>query len=234
MTDIKKNVKKLQKNFVVSFFYCIFVVGKENNSKKYKIMKAIKLYKIQWDLRGLTEEERKKVLETLPKAKGFTTQDDNFNVAERVPKILKKKYGYDIIDFSFEELRVVDTLEDLLLLCAPTNEKAKKLFKNNGSLSTYGETCFDNLETNVRNRIRMESQGKDNWEMPAILDEVMIGIENVTGMTWEGHTVNELMTPVVQKINDKKAVNLKSKFEMVEENIEEDSDNQDEDFDEED
>lgn len=224
----------MQKNFVVSFFYCIFVVGKENNSKKYKIMKAIKLYKIQWDLRGLTEEERKKVLETLPKAKGFTTQDDNFNVAERVPKILKKKYGYDIIDFSFEELRVVDTLEDLLLLCAPTNEKAKKLFKNNGSLSTYGETCFDNLETNVRNRIRMESQGKDNWEMPAILDEVMIGIENVTGMTWEGHTVNELMTPVVQKINDKKAVNLKSKFEMVEENIEEDSDNQDEDFDEED
>lgn len=209
-------------------------MGKENNSKKYKIMKAIKLYKIQWDLRGLTEEERKKVLETLPKAKGFTTQDDNFNVAERVPKILKKKYGYDIINFSFEELRVVDTLEDLLLLCAPTNEKAKKLFKNNGSLSTYGETCFDNLETNVRNRIRMESQGKDNWEMPAILDEVMIGIENVTGMTWEGHTVNELMTPVVQKINDKKAVNLKSKFEMVEENIEEDSDNQDEDFDEED
>ena len=224
----------MQKNFVVSFFYCIFVVGKENNSKKYKIMKAIKLYKIQWDLRGLTEEERKKVLETLPKAKGFTTQDDNFNVAERVPKILKKKYGYDIIDFSFEELRVVDTLEDLLLLCAPTNEKVKKLFKNNGSLSTYGETCFDNLETNVRNRIRMESQGKDNWEMPAILDEVMIGIENVTGMAWEGHTVNELMTPVVQKINDKKAVNLKSKFEMVEENIEEDSDNQDEDFDEED
>ena len=197
-------------------------------------MKAIKLYKIQWDLRGLTEEERKKVLETLPKAKGFTTQDDNFNVAERVPKILKKKYGYDIIDFSFEELRVVDTLEDLLLLCAPTNEKAKKLFKNNGSLSTYGETCFDNLETNVRDRIQRESQGEEDWEMPVILDEVMIGIENVTGMTWEGHTANELMTPVVKKINDKKAVNLKSRFEMVKESIEEDSDNQDEDFDEED
>ena len=28
------------------------------------------------------------------------------------------------------------------------------------------------------------------------------------------------MTPVVKKINDKKAVNLKSKFEMVEESIE--------------
>ena len=74
-------------------------------------MKAIKLYKIQWDLKGLTEEEREKVLETLPKAKGFTTQDDNFNVTERVPKILKKKYGYDIINFAFAELRVVDTVE---------------------------------------------------------------------------------------------------------------------------
>ena len=192
-------------------------------------MKAIKLYKIQWDLKGLTQEEREKALENLPKAKGFTTQDDNFNVAERVPRLLKKKYGYDIIDFAFTELRVVDTIEGLLLLCAPTNEKTKKIFKNNGSLSPYGETCFDNLETNVRNRIQKESQGIDNWEMPAILDEVMIGIENVTGMTWEGHTVNELMTPVIKKINDKKAVNLKSRFEIVEESIEDCEDEDEED-----
>ena len=229
MTDIKKKCKKLQKNFVVSFFYCIFVVGKENNSKKYKVMKAIKLYKIQWDLKNIPNEEREKVLETLPKAKGFITQDDKFNVAERVPQLLKKKYGYNIIDFAFAELRVVDTVEDLLLLCAPTNEKVKKLFKNNGSLSTYGETCFDNLETNVRDRIQRESQGVEDWEMPNILDEVMIGIENVTGMTWEGHTVNELMTPVVKKINDKKAANLKSKLEMIEESIEDCEDEDEED-----
>ena len=192
-------------------------------------MKAIKLYKIQWDLKGLTKEEQEKVLETLPKVKGFTTQDDKFNVAERVPKLLKKKYGYDIINFAFTELRVVDTVEDLLLLCAPTNEKVKKLFKSNGSLSTYGETCFDNLESNIRDRIQRESQGVEDWEMPNILDEVMIGIENVTGMTWEGHTVNELMTPVVKKINDKKAVNLKSKFEMVEESIDDCEDENEED-----
>ena len=192
-------------------------------------MKAIKLYKIQWDLKNLSNEEREKVLETLPNAKGFITQDDKFNVAERVPQLLKKKYGYDIIDFAFAELRVVNTVEDLLLLCAPTNEKVKKLFKNNGSLSTYGETCFDNLETNVRDRIQRESQGEEDWEMPAILDEVMIGIENVTGMTWEGHTANELMTPVVKKINDKKAVNLKSRFEMVEESIEDCEDEDEED-----
>ena len=192
-------------------------------------MKAIKLYKIQWDLKGLTKEEQEKVLETLPKAKGFTTQDDKFNVAERVPKLLKKKYGYDIINFAFTELRVVDNVEDLLLLCAPTNEKVKKLFKSNGSLSTYGETCFDNLESNIRDRIQRESQGVEDWEMPNILDEVMIGIENVTGMTWEGHTVNELMTPVVKKINDKKAVNLKSKFEMVEDSIDDCEDENEED-----
>ena len=183
-------------------------------------MKAIKLYKIQWDLKNIPNEEREKVLETLPTAKGFITQDDKFNVAERVPQLLKKKYGYDIIDFAFAELRVVNTVEDLLLLCAPANEKVKKLFKSNGSLSTYGETCFDNLESNIRDRIQRESQGVEDWEMPNILDEVMIGIENVTGMTWEGHTVNELMTPVVKKINDKKADNLKSRFEMVEESIE--------------
>ena len=192
-------------------------------------MKAIKLYKIQWDLKNIPNEEREKVLETLPNAKGFTTQDDKFNVVERVPQLLKKKYGYNIIDFAFAELRVVDTVEDLLLLCAPTNEKVKKLFKSNGSLSTYGETCFDNLESNIRDRIQRESQGVEDWEMPNILDEVMIGIENVTGMTWEGHTVNELMTPVIKKINDKKAVNLKSRFEMVEESIEDCEDEDEED-----
>ena len=191
-------------------------------------MKAIKLYKIQWDLKNLSNEQREKVIETLPKAKGFTTQDDNFNVVERVPKLLKKKYGYDIIDFSFEELRVVDTLEDLLLLCAPVNEKVKRLFKSNGTLSAYGEICFSNLEYFVHNRIWKESQGEDRWGMLAILDEVMIGIENVTGMTWEGHTVNELMTPVVKKINDKKAVNLKSKLEMIEESIEDCEDEEEE------
>ena len=45
-------------------------------------MKAIKLYKIQWDLKNLSNEQREKVIETLPKAKGFTTQDDKFIVVE--------------------------------------------------------------------------------------------------------------------------------------------------------
>ena len=33
----QKNVKKLQKNFVVSFFYCIFVLRKEKNNKNTKL-----------------------------------------------------------------------------------------------------------------------------------------------------------------------------------------------------
>ena len=190
-------------------------------------MKAIKLYKIKWDLKDVPADKKDKVLASLPTAKGFTTSDDNFNVVDRVPKLLKKKYGYDVVNFAFAEMRVINTLEDLLLLCAPANEKVKKLFKTNGSLSSYGETCFNNLEVNVRQRIWKEEHGENVWEMPTILDEVMIGIENVTGLTWEGHTVNELMTPVVKKISDKKAVNLKSKYEMMEEEMEEGEEDED-------
>lgn len=185
-------------------------------------MKAIKIYKIVWNLKGMSEEEKAKVLPTLPTVKGFTTEDDEFNVLERVPVILKKKYGYPIETFSFNELRVVNTIEDLLLLCAPANEKPKKLFKVNGELSCYGDNCFINLVTNVRMRIWKETHGVDIWEMPAILDEVMIGVENVTGITWEEHTMDQIMNLVTKKIEDKKAVNLKSKYEMVEEEEDED------------
>lgn len=187
-------------------------------------MKAVKLYKIQWNLEGLTNEEKEKALETLPEVKGFTTQDDNFNVAERVPKLLKKKYGYDIIDFAFVELRVVNTIEDLLLLCAPSNEKVKKLFKNSGSLSSYGETCFNYLDAYVRDRIRKEAHGEDSWAMPAILDEVMIGIEKVTGIDWEGHSANEIMSAVVEKIHSANAVNLFDKYGETLESEEEEDD----------
>lgn len=187
-------------------------------------MKAVKLYKIQWNLEGLTNEEKEKALETLPEVKGFTTQDDKFDVTERVPKLLKKKYGYDIIDFAFEELRVVNTIEDLLLLCAPSNEKVKKLFKNSGSLSSYGETCFNYLEAYVRDRIHKEAHGEDSWAMPAILDEVMIGVEKVTGMEWEGHSANELMSAVVEKIHSANTVNLFDKYSEALESEEDEDD----------
>ena len=184
-------------------------------------MKAIKIYKIVWNLTGVSDEEKAKVLPNLPTVKGFTTEDDDFNVLEKVPAILKKKYGYPIATFSFNVLRVVNTIEDLLLLCAPTNEKPKKLFKVNGELSCYGDTCFKTLENRVRQRIWKESHGVDAWDMPANLDEVMIGVENVTGITWEDHTMEQIMNMITKKIEDKTAVNLKSKYEMMDEEEEE-------------
>lgn len=179
-------------------------------------MKAIKLYKIQWNLNGLTPDKKKEVLETLPTAKGFTTNDDNFNVTEKVPGLLKKKYGYDVLEFAFSELRIVNTLDDLLLLCKPDNKTVKNLYKTSGELSTYGESCFKNLEVNVRQRLRNEFKGMDIWEMPTILDEVMIGVENVTGLNWEdGHNLEEVMSEIVKKLSEKKRKNIIAKYETV-------------------
>lgn len=183
-------------------------------------MKAIKLYKIQWNLNGLTDAEKEKVLATLPSAKGFTTKDDNFNVIERMPGLLKKKYGYEVENFSFAVMRVVDTVDDLLLLCAPENAKVKNLYKKNGDLSAYGDECFSKLEVNVRQRIWKENHGTDVWEMPTILDEVMIAVENILGITWENHgTFEEIMSAIVKKIKERK--NLKKKYETVDENEDE-------------
>lgn len=191
-------------------------------------MKAIKLYKIQWNLNGLTPDKKKEVLEKLPTAKGFTTNDDNFNVTEKVPGLLKKKYGYDVLEFAFSELRIVNTLDDLLLLCKPDNKTVKNLYKTNGKLSTYGESCFKNLEVNVRQRLWKEKQGVNIWEMPTILDEVMIGVENVTGLNWEdGHNLEEVMSEIVKKLSEKKRKNIIAKYETVdndEEMEEEDED----------
>ena len=59
-------------------------------------MKAVKLSKIQWNLSDLSPEEREEVKKTLPTVKGFKAPDD-FKVAEKVPVILKKKYGIHFV-----------------------------------------------------------------------------------------------------------------------------------------
>ena len=183
-------------------------------------MKAIKLNKIQWNLNGLSKEEMEKVLETLPTVKGFMAQDD-FNVVEKVPGLLKKHYGYDVISYNYSEIRVVENLEDLLLLCAPKGEKVKDLYKASGELSQFGKKCKDNLVSNIKWRLRLEFKGTNPGDMPTILDEVMIGVKKVTGMEWDDHTVEELMSPIMKKINDKKAVNLKEDYEDIEEDVDE-------------
>jgi hypothetical protein len=45
-------------------------------------MKAVKLYKINWNLDKLTPEEKEEAKKTLPTSKGFKA-DDSFDVVER-------------------------------------------------------------------------------------------------------------------------------------------------------
>ena len=62
--------------------------------------------------------------------------------------------------------------------------------------------------------------------MPTLLDEIQIGVEKVTGMNWEKHTVEELMSPIMNKIRFAKAANLVDKYG---EDISEDEEYEDED-----
>ena len=163
-------------------------------------MKAVKLFKIRWNLEKISPEQRETVGKLLPTHKGMMV-DDDFDVQARVPDKLKKKYGFDIIDFSFSEIRVIKNLEDLLMLCKPVGEKEKDLFNvMSGRISNYGKKCLSNLEHQIRYRLQLEKEGKDIWTMPTVLDEVMLGVENVSGLDWDGHTVEELMDPIKKQI----------------------------------
>lgn len=181
-------------------------------------MKAIKLTKIIWDLSGVDEYKREIILNTLPKEKGFTASDE-FNVPERVPEILKKKYGYDIVNCSFTECHIANTVDELLYLCAIGKEKP--LYKAGGKLSSYGETALANLKSDMMSRKKLELEGKDEYDMPKHLDEVMLGVENVSGLCWDGKTIDELLKPIMSKIWDKRAENLKDAYDyMMEEEYE--------------
>lgn len=171
-------------------------------------MKAVKLTKIQWNLNDLTDEEKKQVINTLPTEKGFTANDD-FNVPERVPAILKKKYGHDIETFSFTECRIAETLDDLLRLCNPDDSR-KELYTSKGELSAYGKKCRENLDFNIKWRMQLERKGTSPYAMPKILDEVMLGLEKISDMSWEKHTADEFMTFVQRKIWNRKYTNMKT------------------------
>lgn len=165
-------------------------------------MKAIKINKIQWNLESLTPEEKEKAMKTLPTAKAFLV-DDNFSVV-KIPMLLKKKFGYDIIEFTYDEIRVVDNMRDLLLLCKEGEDRNSKkdVFKIDNHLSALGERCRINLEDHINERIDLETKGTSEYDMPVILDEVMIGLEKVTGMKWDDHhTTEEWMDSVDEVLN---------------------------------
>lgn len=174
-------------------------------------MKAVKLYNIQWNTKGVDQETVAK----LPTHKGFTTTDD-FNVAQRVPAILKKKYGVEVLGVSFQELRIVETVEELLLLfVTEVGEKPKCLFKVKGGLSLYGEKLFKALENQVKLRIRNEMQGMDPWQFPVIQDEIQLAWEKITGEDWEGKTVEEILNPIADILKTKKIGGSLSKYGTV-------------------
>jgi len=166
-------------------------------------MKAIKLYNIKWDLSNLSDEEKEKILPTLPKNKGFVV-DDDFVAVERVPVLLKKKYGYDFITYSISEIKIIDNIIDLLHHCANKGEKPKDLFKVSGELSGYGEECYNNLVRYIRQRLNLEREGVSAYEMPKILDEVMLALEKITGMDWDDDHNKEEWVKAVDDILQKR------------------------------
>jgi len=186
-------------------------------------MKAVKLTKIDWNLSNVEINKREEVLKFLPTQMGFTVGDD-YCVADKVPGQLKKKFGYDINDFAFVEIHIAETVDELLYMNAPMTEKRKSLYKVGGKLSAYGEEALDRLVSKIKQRFALEFKGVSEFEMPKSMDEVMLGVEKVGNIKWGNHTVEELMKPIMDKIWDRRATNLKDAYERAMESKEEEED----------
>ena len=172
-------------------------------------MKAVKIYKIVWNLNDLTPAERGTAKASLPTSKGFMA-DDDFNVPERVPNILKKKYGHDIITFNYSEIKIIEKLEDLLLSFAPKDTKANKLFSPKGELSLIGEECYNKLLDAIARRRQLEKEGTGEDEMPKLLDKVMLSIEKITGLEWDETSEEDYKTELDNLLQEKISKYIKS------------------------
>ena len=194
-------------------------------------MKAIKLYNIKWDTKDVSAEDMKKL--NLPEYKGFIVNDDDYDVVEIVPNLLKKKFGYGIIDFSFIEIPIIEDFINLLYFCASKKDKSKNLFKANGDLSVIGIECVDTLKYYIQKRVILEEKNTPTYEMPKELDVIMLALERITGKTWEvGCTLKEWekeIDKLVEKVVDEKSSYMKSRKKAIKAKKEED--NGDSDFD---
>lgn len=172
-------------------------------------MKAIRATNIEWDC----------VDDSLPKFKGFIVKD-NFDTPARVPEMLMKKYGHNVISLNFDEFHISDNMDELLKI-GGRELKEKNLYKADGKLSSYGKKCRSGLEGLIAERLRMEFENMPEETMPNILNEVVLGYRNVTGKEWEKKSVKELMKCIDMKLKDMTYVNLKDDDE-IEEDDEED------------
>lgn len=171
-------------------------------------MKAIKLYNIKWDLNDITPDERVKIEKKLPTNKGFIAPDD-FDVVEKCPQLLKKHFGQDIITFSYEEIPIFETLDDLLKYFTPSKEKPRKLYLRTGELSSFGEERLEDLKNAMKKRIQKESEGVKKEDMPVLLDTVMLSLEKITGLDWEKDNADDFFEKVMEMIESKVKVHMK-------------------------
>lgn len=175
-------------------------------------MKAVKIYKILWNLDNISPAERGKAKASLPTSKGFMA-DDDFNVPERVPTLLQNKYGYNIITFSYSEIHIVDTFDKLLKIFIPKDwdsKKSKNFFNTKGELTELGQVCYNQLLDTINKRKEMEAAGTPDDEMPKLLDKVMLSLEKITGMPWSDNDAEEYKEELDSILQDKIEEYIKS------------------------
>jgi hypothetical protein len=185
-------------------------------------MKAVKLYKINWNLDKLTPEEKNEVKKTLPTSKGFKA-DDSFDVIEKVPGLLHKKFGYEVIDFSYTEIPIYDDFETLLKTYTPKGEKPKKIYLKSGELSAFGEECVNKLKRDISKRFLLEGRDTADDEMPEQMDMVMLAIETIFGVDWDEADEDSIFQLIDKETNSHIKVKLK-KMDKDEDDDEDDED----------
>jgi hypothetical protein len=182
-------------------------------------MKAVKLYKINWNLDKLTPEEKNEAKKTLPTSKGFKA-DDSFDVIEKVPGLLHKKFGYEVIDFSYTEIPIYDDFETLLKTYTPKGEKPKKIYLKSGELSAFGEECVNKLKRDISKRFLLEGRDTADDAMPEQMDMVMLAIETIFGVDWDEADEDSIF----QLIDKETSSHIKVKLKKMDKDDEDDED----------
>lgn len=194
-------------------------------------MKAVKLYKINWNLEGLSPEEKEEAKKNLPTSKGFKA-DDNFDVVEKVPVLLKKKFGYDVINYAYTEIPIYENFEDLLKTYTPRGEKPKKIYLKSGELSAFGEEVVSSLKMDISKRFKLEGNGTADDAMSVQMDMIMLSLEKIFGIDWEeAESEDDIFAVIDKEIKSHEKLKLK-KLDKDEDEDEEDEDEDEEDEDE--
>lgn len=187
-------------------------------------MKAVKLYKIIWNLDKLTPEEKEEAKKNLPTSKGFKASD-TFDVIEKVPGLLKKNFGYEAKTFSYTEIPIYEEFETLLKSYTPRGEKPKKIYLKSGELSAFGEDMVRALKNDISRRFRMKFRGTNDDEMPKQLDMVMLSLETIFGIDWEEM---EDETDIIDIIDKEINNHIKIKLKDMDKDDDEDEDDDEE------